>query len=545
MGIHKKQVLDLAEKEISATGTLSFPSRRALWEAMGPWEERPEDDPVPRFLTESLKKRAKLALACAKKVSRIWCAYDSEDKRPQKLIKQTQAYLDGKLTAEALSAESDVIDDFMSIADDEPGDSAPAAAIAAWNAAVTALHDEPLLEPRYADALDKDLDSYDWDAAKNAVMAWRDANTDGDPGKRAVREMKFWAWYLEEAAKLLELEGFKFPQKAIKAFQEKQNPPRPVPEKVTLENFTDYLGAGTYLYHVCSLPGIHEVPQQYKIVSRIYGDFGVCPICGRETSRFHCIMSFKYLEAPLPKSRLPLYLIQEMPLFVCPDHPHEWCFPRMPRTNPKAALKRYLSGPGRAEALLCQLKARAVNCCELLGGSVTLNGNNQLLRVIDWIDFPREWGACWLNKEQEEYQIDLKVFGPHIYFRQLPYEEFCQRNLQAVQQLDEHSTELTMSDYWVRCYFDPQKAMERVVIRSRFHIWIKDLDRHRDILPQLLTRLLGLTNAQAEETINAAEEKRTEWEIPALSGLEKPEALRLQKALQKAGILCRILPEPI
>ena len=57
----------------------------------GPWEAREEDDPNPRTFTEPLKKRTELALACARKVSRIWSDYDSVDKRPQKLIKETRA----------------------------------------------------------------------------------------------------------------------------------------------------------------------------------------------------------------------------------------------------------------------------------------------------------------------------------------------------------------------------------------------------------------------------------------------------------------------
>ena len=132
-------ILNLAEKEIAETGVLSFPSRRKLWEAMGPLEPRERDSGTFRSLTEPLKKRAELALACAKKVSRIWCAFDSEDKRPQHLMKRTRAYLDGKISAEALNTESGVIDGFMAIADDEGYDSAPAAALAAWGALVVAL----------------------------------------------------------------------------------------------------------------------------------------------------------------------------------------------------------------------------------------------------------------------------------------------------------------------------------------------------------------------------------------------------------------------
>lgn len=78
----EKSVLELAENEIAETGALSLPSRRKLWEAMGPLEPREQDSGIPRSLTGPLKKRAELALACAKKMSRIWCAFDGEDKRP-------------------------------------------------------------------------------------------------------------------------------------------------------------------------------------------------------------------------------------------------------------------------------------------------------------------------------------------------------------------------------------------------------------------------------------------------------------------------------
>lgn len=71
-------ILAQAQQEISETGILSFPTRRKLWLAFGPWEVREEDDPNPRTLTEPLKKRVELAQACAKKVSRIWSAYTKE-----------------------------------------------------------------------------------------------------------------------------------------------------------------------------------------------------------------------------------------------------------------------------------------------------------------------------------------------------------------------------------------------------------------------------------------------------------------------------------
>ena len=72
------EILEQGVKEISETGRLSFPIRRALWLALGPWEERDEMDESPRTLTEPLRKRAELALTCAKKVAKVWAAYAGE-----------------------------------------------------------------------------------------------------------------------------------------------------------------------------------------------------------------------------------------------------------------------------------------------------------------------------------------------------------------------------------------------------------------------------------------------------------------------------------
>lgn len=65
---------EAAVKEVAETGRLSFAARRRLC----------------------------LALACTKKVTRAWSAYNSEDKGPQGLLKQANAYLKGKLEADKL-----------------------------------------------------------------------------------------------------------------------------------------------------------------------------------------------------------------------------------------------------------------------------------------------------------------------------------------------------------------------------------------------------------------------------------------------------------
>ena len=150
-------IIEKAQKEISETGCLSVAARQQLWLALGPAEVN-EQHPGP--LTEAVRKRAQLALACGKKVSRVWSAYDAEDKRPQALLRKISAYLEGKCTAEQLDQLLSKTD-FMSLIDEERYSNAPLAALAAWSGAVTALYDEPLLSPDRIGCREEDLDFYD------------------------------------------------------------------------------------------------------------------------------------------------------------------------------------------------------------------------------------------------------------------------------------------------------------------------------------------------------------------------------------------------
>ena len=119
-----------AVQETAETGALSFDTRRGLWLALGPWEERDEMDDSLRPLTEPLRKRAELALACAKKVGKVWSAYDGEDKGPQELLKKANAYLKGKLEADQLY-QAWKASDYMVRTEDERYSTAPMAALAA------------------------------------------------------------------------------------------------------------------------------------------------------------------------------------------------------------------------------------------------------------------------------------------------------------------------------------------------------------------------------------------------------------------------------
>lgn len=452
-------ILARAQQEISETGALCFPTRRKLWLAFGPWEVRVEDDPYPRTLTEPLKKRAELALACAKKVSRIWSAYDSEDKRPQKLIKETRAYLDGKRTVRQLSKAADEMKDFMSVIDEESDSSAPCAGMAAWDALVTALHDEPLLEERYAGAEDSDLDFYDWDAAREASEAWAGADEEAGQGKRKVRRMKFWAWYLEEAARLLGDEEYRFPPKAIKAFQEKQNPPRPVPEEVTLESLADYLGVGDLRYccRILDKRGMSE--GNYHIVTRRPDEGGSCPKCKAMITRLKYHIGGNALEGDLP-GNVHFMVVEEIPFFQCPTHrgelinaPHEY-------VNCKALFKRYIAGAGRAEALKKQIEERAIFRFEVKERCMVLN--DRALECISPHVLETIPGLEWTNQEDNGLAVDLSVFGPQVAFLDLSYEEFVEKYPQRVRQVGEHITEIECDGVWVRCHLDEKGVLIRV-----------------------------------------------------------------------------------
>ena len=201
------EIFRQTEKEIAESGKLSLTARRKIWQTMGEIEPRKRDSLKPRSLTEPLKKRAYLALACAQKVMPMWCSVYPDNNSPQNLIEKSLAYLDGKIKVKELRAErkQSTIDNFM-ISVEQYG-AAASAAVAAWEAMVVALEDEQYLEPWDSDLTDDDIDSYERDAAKEACVAY--TYTDEDDDKWAIREKHFWVWYLEEAAKIAGLENFK------------------------------------------------------------------------------------------------------------------------------------------------------------------------------------------------------------------------------------------------------------------------------------------------------------------------------------------------
>lgn len=543
------ELFEQGVKEVSETGRLSFPVRRALLLALGAWEDRDETDNSPRTLTESLQKRAQLALACAKKVSKVWADYAPEDKGPQMLVKQGNAYLGGKLAADKLY-QAWRASDYMHRTEEERYSSAPMAAIAAERAAIVAYYDEFLLNPRYADADDTDLDPYDWDTAWCASLAWAGQDEEASPGAQKVAELKFWAWYLEQIAKLLGMEGWKFPKKAIKAFEEKQELARPMPEEVTLESLVDFLEQGEYRYHyrIRNAFGdgtiFGDEDHGYDIYTICRKEEGFCPKCKTRVTKVEFWYTENSLEAMLPGTEISIRVLHTLPMFHCPNHPGISFTPREDYVNPKVALDRYLKEPDRLQATLGQLESRRENVFQIGEGYLALNGDLQYHHAVR---IPTELqGIRWLDSEEEKLEIDLKQFGSHVYFPDLAFDEFLEANPDRVEVLEGGCVLITMERHWVRCWLDKAGVLERVVIQSRFHLEVS----REDAIP--LTRFLmmefHLSRDQAEAELAVSPRRSTKLSCESgspFTNLNRVDALRLRSALRSKGIKCRVMPVPV
>lgn len=469
-----KKVLEQAQKELAESGKLNIAVRRELWQAMGELEPREQDSPTPRTLTEPLKKRARLALACAKKVMPMWCKCDPDDKRPQNLIKKSFAYLDGKITVQVLDAlvKGDAIQDFMALADE--GEVAASAALAAWKAGVVALEDEADLEPWCRNVTEEEMDSYDWDAAKEACVAWSDAYSDGDNGKCAVREMKFWAWYLEEAAGLLGMEGYRFPQKQIKAFQEKQNPPKPVPKEVTLESFADFLGLGEYVYHYKveardendTRKKNEDDTDYYIMYLNLNEDYGICPVCKKkvyEVKHAGANSRLDWYDNAFPAKGPQLSIRQLDFMFRCPDHPGKSIYsPSNEYKNVKAAVKRYIKEEGRLTKLLDELERRkTTKYFKVWANSVVVNGEE--FRELAKIEANKEKldlaGVGWVDAEHKILGMDLKQFLPNFYIYERPYEDFIRYQPREVRKNEDGTVDLFIPGFQFRCTVENGQAV--------------------------------------------------------------------------------------
>lgn len=528
------EIVEQAQKEVMQTGRLTVSARQQLWLAFGPAEVT-EREPCP--LTVAVKKRAQLALACGKKVSRVWSAYNADDKRPQALLRQVNAYLQGKCTAEELDQLLSKTN-FMSLMDEERYSNAPLAALAAWSGAVTALYDEPLLASNSIGCGDDELDFYDWDAAWCAAVAWSGRDEDASAGKQRVEEMKFWAWYLERAAELMGEEDYHFPKKEIRKFQKQQEPPRPVPEQADLEGFARYMGLGDFEYCVWQ-----EQDQCYVIQTIQRSMTAVCPVCGAEITKPKFWYGVNYLDDALPKNGPAIQLLGTVPCLNCPHHPDAHCrLTGAESINTKAAWKRYLAVPGRPEAFLAELECRAVNAFEVGECFTRLNAHTAYHHNLS---VPKKVkGIRWTDQEMEEMEIDLSAFGPHVYFAGLSLEEYCRCYPDRVQVEEDGMLLLTMERHWVRCERDENSVLIRVILRSRFMV---RFDRNAEAA--IKSKLLHENqNAALGEILHCSEQEvvRMPWEelCSRFSGLTRPEALAAQKKLRDNGLHCDLLPSP-
>ncbi len=548
MDFQENEALLQAQEMLAKSGKLDITVRRRIWQEMGALEPREQDSPTPRTLTEPLRKRARLALACAKKVMPMWCKCAPQDKRPQNLIKKSLAYLDGKIGVQELNAEvkGDAIHDFMALIDE--GEIAASAALAAWDASVVALEDEVDLEPWCCDATEAEMDSYDWDAAKNACVAWSDANTDGDKGKCAVREMKFWAWYLEEAAKLLGVEGYRFPPKYMKAFQEKQNPPRPVPREVTLESFAEFLDLGEYVYHYKGeIKDDDDDLEYYSMYLRWNEDFGICPVCKKkvyEVEQAWTNRRLDWYDNAFPANGPQLSISQFELKFCCPEHPEQIIFsPSNVYKNVKAAVKCYIKGEGRLATLLDELERRkTTKYFKVWGDSMIINGKE--FRDLMKIDENKEKlglvGAGWLDAENKIFGIDLRQFLPVFYIYNSSYEDFIRYCPQEVHKNEDGTVDLFTDRFQFRCTMENGQAVY-AEITSLFWILVKKTDG--SALPKVLGEVFGLSAGAAEQAVKNAKKRLDGWEIEPLTELTKEDAKRVFDELKMAGVKCQVIPK--
>lgn len=539
-GKDMKKIIEEAQKEIVETGCLSVSARRQLWIAFGAANVTENE---PCLLTDAVKKRAQLSIACGKKVSKVWNAYDPEDKRPQTLLRQTGAYLQGKCTADKLEK---LLQDtnFMQLAEEEQYNSAPLAAMSAWKAAVTALYDEPLLSSDRSDCVEADLDYYDWDAAWYAVLAWKSRDEDFGTGKKRVEEMKFWAWYLEQAAVLLGEEHYRFPKKEIKKFQDKQEPPRPVPKQADLEHFVRFMGVGDFRF--C----IHRESDEGYVIYTIERSLeAVCPVCGAKITQPDFWYNVNYLDDVFPQNGVPIHLFGTVPMFFCPDHKDESCkLIGMDWVNQKTAWKRYLSVPGRPEEFLSELERRKIKCFLEMSGTV-ISFNGQIVRYHKLPISSDVKGVRWLghntkDTSQDDLEIDVASFGPYIFFHSLPLEEFCRCYPQQVSREEDGTLLLTMERYWVRCEQDRNGVLTRVTILSGFSI---QFDQSAQALIKVTPRGIPQSHALAEIlNISIKDAMHLPWEelSQRFIGLPLHKAMKLERYLQLSGFPCKFLPRP-
>jgi hypothetical protein len=181
-------------------GELVLSERKRVWSALG----HRVMNGAKGALGIGHKRRAKLAIICARRVLPIWDRVFSEDREPERVLSVAQQYLDQQIEFRAawniqnsfwVKVENLMIPNLAEPNIIEIG-------FATAKALSASLYDEVFdpnnIEPNITD---HDLDPHDWDSAFFASCAsaggavWQTESND-------ARRREFWDWYLRDAVPL-------------------------------------------------------------------------------------------------------------------------------------------------------------------------------------------------------------------------------------------------------------------------------------------------------------------------------------------------------
>ena len=176
-------MVEQAREELQSTGSLSLPTRKKLWLALG--EVKKNADYAER--TVGLQKRVKLATECVKRVLNIWDAGIGEDMSLVPLLSAVDKYLTGKISVEQLEQilnhYRQIVEEVSYSAEDER---CGVVGLAACYVANIAQYDEVLFEVTDSEDLDEELDSFTWDTSYLISLLYSEE-------ERA----EYWSWYLQ------------------------------------------------------------------------------------------------------------------------------------------------------------------------------------------------------------------------------------------------------------------------------------------------------------------------------------------------------------
>ena len=422
-------LLEQAVWEIRETGRLNLPTRQKLWLSYGPmeWEEETAEQP-PCALTKGLRTRLALSSACARKVLPIWSTALPEDKLPQETLSLTQRYLEGNASPEALKQAFSVSGDLINDLGNEGSNYiAVVAGLAALHTALLALVDEPLLYANYIGTRDQELEIYDWDSAYLACLAYSWTQPEWDKNQRAVKELEFWVWYLEQAAGLGGLPGFRFPnvEKVKQKFQEHLPASHPLPDETTLESFVEFVTGGTYVTHYIHADGT------VTLITTGVVEEAVCPACGAAASNLDYV-STTQMDLP-PVQEHSLRLLQHYSIFHCYGESHLDSEKRFLAScysdDCIANYHRYFQDRTRIAVLASLLERPSKHMLNFAG--VWLRLDDIMLYHIQYPnpmggDFSRWPGVYW-DRRNFQIEFDLTRLEAEVYFWNMPYREFLKK----------------------------------------------------------------------------------------------------------------------